>query len=350
MDKKSDLPSVQTPTIQGVYEVGIGVTDLPTQIAYWQQFGYQVSQTGDLDRDKAQQLYGVYSPLRSVRLGHQLADHGLIRLMAWQTPTGEGLGLQTMKLIGNRWATTLTADLLNLFNHIEVAAHQGLPLRYTAPEWSIIYQSTPAPQPFVQTLVGVRESLLLQPLARQVLFQRFNYSLPEYGQIHPASLFQTSQITHVGMVIQADSGDVLDFYEQVLGLLRARDGIRDSYESNPAARPIFDLQLGDTYITTDFDDPRSSATDIQVMRSGRLKIICFPRTVPLANVSSVPGHLGMSLYTYRVSHISEYWQRVNHSNAQSVTEIWLNEFGEPSFSFIAPDGYFWTLVGTSTPG
>jgi hypothetical protein len=28
-----------------------------------------------------------------------------------------------------------------------------------------------------------------------------------------------------------------------------------------------------------------------------------------------------------------------------VTDVIENEFGEPSFSFIAPDGTFWTLVG-----
>lgn len=52
----------------------------------------------------------------------------------------------------------------------------------------------------------------------------------------------------------------------------------------------------------------------------------------------------MSLYTYRVSSIAEYFQRVKASNAQKITEIVANELGEQSFSFIAPDGYFWTLI------
>jgi hypothetical protein len=29
---------------------------------------------------------------------------------------------------------------------------------------------------------------------------------------------------------------------------------------------------------------------------------------------------------------------------KKITEIVANEFGEQSFSFIAPDGYFWTLI------
>jgi uncharacterized glyoxalase superfamily protein PhnB len=45
-----------------------------------------------------------------------------------------------------------------------------------------------------------------------------------------------------------------------------------------------------------------------------------------------------------VSSIAEYFQRVKASNAQTITEIVANEFGEQHFSFIAPDGYFWTFI------
>jgi uncharacterized glyoxalase superfamily protein PhnB len=52
----------------------------------------------------------------------------------------------------------------------------------------------------------------------------------------------------------------------------------------------------------------------------------------------------MSLYTYRVRGLEVYFNRVKASAAQKVTEIVDNEFGEQSFSFVAPDGYFWTLI------
>jgi hypothetical protein len=45
-----------------------------------------------------------------------------------------------------------------------------------------------------------------------------------------------------------------------------------------------------------------------------------------------------------VSSIAEYFQRVKASNAQKIIEIVANEFREQSFSFIAPDAYFWTLI------
>ena len=35
--------------------------------------------------------------------------------------------------------------------------------------------------------------------------------------------------------------------------------------------------------------------------------------------------------------------KVIESEATKMTPIVINEFGEKSFSFVAPDGYFWTL-------
>ncbi|MHC5821996.1 MAG: VOC family protein, partial [Nostoc sp.] len=72
----------------------------------------------------------------------------------------------------------------------------------------------------------------------------------------------------------------------------------------------------------------------------------FPEDINLESrfEAAQPGSLGMSLYTYRVKGIQEYCDRIKASIAQKVTEIISNEFGEKSFSFVAPDGYFWTLL------
>jgi len=40
--------------------------------------------------------------------------------------------------------------------------------------------------------------ILLQPLTRQVLFQRFGYNLPDYGHINHDAALQTSQFTKEG--------------------------------------------------------------------------------------------------------------------------------------------------------
>ncbi len=333
------------PTIEGIYEVCIGVNDPIPMVQYWEQFGYRIGQVGNLTASTAKDLYGVDSALRSLRLYHQDADHGLIRLMIWENPTNEGLKLTPMKVKGNRWATILTADVLNILNHAEKAAQDGLPVKYINPQWTVIYQAQKG-LPFVDSLVGVREMMLLQPLTRQIFFQRFNYTVPKYGKINQSAAFKTSQVTHMGMVIQDDSKETLRFYEEVLGLLRTQDDIESTYENASAGRPIFDLQPGERFWVTSFDDPRSSKSDWRLARSGRMYIIRFPEEMELENQfdKARPGSLGMSLYTYRVRGLKEYLKRITASTAQKVTDIKLNEFGEESFSFVAPDGYFWTMI------
>jgi catechol 2,3-dioxygenase-like lactoylglutathione lyase family enzyme len=334
----------QQPTIGGIYEVCIGVPEPSAAIRYWQQFGYRVERSGALAADAAQRLYGVNSALASLRLAHQQADHGLIRLLTWERPTGAGLGLQRMRALGSRWGAMLTADLYEVVNHIEVAAEAGHPLVYYEPHRNVIYQTAADSQPFIDRLPCVRELALIQPTSRQVLFQRYGYTMPYYGQINASAQFKTSQITHVGLVAQGGP-DLVDFYEQSLGLLRARDGLTSSYE-DVGSRLIFDLQPGESYICTDFDDPRSDPSDLQRTRSGRLKIIRFPPAAVLEDCRAAarPGCLGLSLYTYRVREIAAYHRRVTNSPASDVMAVTANEFGEPSFSFVAPDGYAWTLV------
>jgi catechol 2,3-dioxygenase-like lactoylglutathione lyase family enzyme len=346
----------QNPTlsIQGIYEVCVGVSaslpQLLAQIQYWQQFGYRIGEVGELSAEVAIALYNVNSPLQSIRLYHQSADHGLLRLMAWAHPSNEGLNLSSMKLNGNRWATMLTSDILNLLNHAEEAANSGLPIRFTPAYWEVIYNKERKSQPFREPAIGVREMMMIQPLTRQVFFERFNYTMPEYGTINPQALFQTSQITHMGMVIQDDRKETLNFYEDVLGLLRSRDDVETSYDSSQAGRALFDLNPGERFWVTSFDDPRSSITDWQRARSGRLYIIRFPEAIeiPEAFERACPGCLGISLYTYRVTALEQWRDRICASSATQVTAIQLNEFGEASFSFIAPDGYYWTLVAADS--
>lgn len=95
----------------------IGVTETILAIQYWQQFGYRIGQIGELNTETAYQLYGVNSSLKAIPLYHQEADHGLIRLMTWQQPTNSSLGISSMKIQGNRWATALTTDVLGILNH-----------------------------------------------------------------------------------------------------------------------------------------------------------------------------------------------------------------------------------------
>ncbi len=340
--------ATEPPPISGVYEIGIGATDPEPVIAYLAQFGYQRlndDDAGSFDAAAAKALYGVSSALTSIRLGHQDADHGLYRIMVWDAPRNDGLGLAPMKVVGGRWGAAVTRDVYAILNHAEDADAASMPVRYVAPQRQEIYPMGGEHRPFLDPAVCVREMLLIQPHARQILFQRYGYELPHYGSIAEEGHLRTSQVTHAGMVVQGGP-ELLRFYDEVLGLLRARDGHR-SDDSEPASKAIFDLRPGEAYISTDFDDPRSVPSDLQKVRSGRLKIIRFlpdGPTLPDLRDRSRPGSIGFALYTYRVRDIEMYHRRVSESAANEVTPILRNELGERSFSFVAPDGYFFSLI------
>ncbi|RMH34611.1 MAG: VOC family protein [Acidobacteria bacterium] len=340
--------SNKTPTIGGVYEVGIGAgsqTDEKWLIAYFERFGYRVGKIGSLSAEEAEKLYGVRSALRSIRLLHQDSDHGLIRIMIWEKPVNEGLGLSPMNVLGNRWGAMLTADIYNIQNHTEEAIAQGMPIYYVPPQRAEIYKLEKRPIPFLENYAAVREMCLIQPLTRQIIFQRFGYSLPFYGKINPDSFFKSSQITHFGMVIYKNQENI-DFYGDVLGLLKVKeDSDYVSTYDEPSARAIFQLEKHQKYGATDFDNPLSSKDPTKAL-SGRLKIIWFSPDSKLEDkfAYSKPGSLGYSLYTYKVTNIEHYHRKVKESKATNVTQILTNEFGEKSFSFVAPDGYFWTIL------
>ena len=333
--------------ISGVFEVCIGTRDADSGIAYWKQFGFHVALQGELPADKVEILYGVHSQLLSFRLHHQDSDHGLVRIMVWDNPINEGLGLRKMRILGNRWGAMMTDDVLAIANHAELAKASGQALEFLGPLWDVIYDTGKAFEPFVDRPIGVREMMMIRPESRQFLFQRYNYHLPDYGKIAPEAPLRTSQFTHVGIIIQDDSLEVLRFYDEVLGLLRFNDEEWIStYDSTVTGREIFQIVRGEEYGSFNFDDPRSSKEDFQKARSGRLKVIRYPETLDVedAREFSRPGCLGFSLYTYAVRDIDDYHRRVSQSSARNVTSVVVNEFGERSFSLTAPDGYFWTLV------
>jgi catechol 2,3-dioxygenase-like lactoylglutathione lyase family enzyme len=332
------------PAISGLYEVCIGTRDELAHIRYWQRFGYRVGEMGELSAADARRLYGVNSRLRSIRLHHQDADHGLVRLMVWETPVNDGLALSRMRVLGNRWAAMMTNDLYNVFNHVEAMSLRGSPIYFTEPLMNVMPLGGKNDLPFVDPIHAIREFAFALPETRHVIYQRFNYTRPLYGRVNESSFFRASQVTHAGLVTDC-AQEQLAFYDEVLGLLRTEDNQRSDH-TNQTARRLFELQPGESYSITSFDDPRSSR-EFAKMRSGRLIVFRFPTAVKVEEKRplSRPGSIGLSLYTLRVRDIASYHARLKGGAAAKLTEIVRNEFGERSVSFVAPDGYFWTLVG-----
>ncbi|MEB3180373.1 MAG: VOC family protein [Nostocaceae cyanobacterium] len=336
----------ETHNSNGVYELVIGLTaeDEATLIQYWEQFGFTVGKSGSLNAKAASQLYGVNSNLRSLRLHNVIGDRSSVRLMVWDEPVNQGLGLTPLKVVGSRWGTALSLDVFNVANHASDAIAAGLDVYYVPPQRNLIRRPE-AFQPFVQVNPCVHEMVLIQPLTRQVLFQRHDYTRSFSGFANRDSHFQASEFIHVGISVDCDKQH-LDFYEQVMGWTRTTKDVESKYSQ--VSRLLLELkgsENGERMFEHYFTAPVSSNTDNSPVRLGaNLEVLRFEGTLPNKLNHSRPGSLGVSLYTSRVHSIESYYQQVSASTATEITQVCENEFGEPSFSFVAPDGYFWTLL------
>ncbi|MGK7954577.1 MAG: hypothetical protein AB4063_04845 [Crocosphaera sp.] len=333
------------PSISGLYEIAIGITaaDENKLIDYWDKFGFRVNLSGNLDAEGAKKLYGVDSSLRSFRLQNQVTDRSLLRLMIWDKPVNEGLGLTSLKVVGSRWGTSLCLDVFNVANHAEDGKDLGLPIYYVPPQRNLINRPDHF-IPFHDVNPCVHEMLVIQPLTRQVIFQRHDYHRPNSGIVNPNSHFKASEFVHAGLIVDCED-ETVNFYDQVLGLVRIVDNVESGY--NTASRNLLDVKKdnpNEKMFNYYFIAPGYDLNHKNDIRSGNFEMLRFEGNLENKHTYSRPGCLGFSLYTLQVTDIDSYHQKVTESQATEITPIIMNEFGEKSFSFVAPDGYFWTLL------
>lgn len=332
-----------------VYEATVGVPDLADGLRFYENLGFSAGPMGRLSRQEARRLYGVDSSLSAIRLFHQNADHGLIRLMQWEEPTGPGLGLAPLSALGSRWATHRTDDLAHLEFHARAALSQEDgncrmvgPIGGPRPKREAHFKV----RPFWDSIRGVREFGLFLPHSRHIFYSQYAFRVPHEAVVNSNCLFRTSHMARVGLIIQQDA-QVLDFYVELFGMKRmAKPGVGDDN-----ARAMYDLPDGDIewhyYMV---EDERSSRTDYNRTLPGRIVVLQFGPRVKLADMRSESsmGCLGMSAYGFHVAElpdVEKLRERVGRSAASEVGPVCANEFGEPSFSFQAPDGYGWIVAG-----
>jgi hypothetical protein len=337
----------QAPPIAGLHEAVFGVPNLQAAIDYWRLFGFHVVADGVVPPSLAGKLYNVSSAARAVRMQHLDTDQGYVRLWQWDKPAGEGVGLVPLLTPGTRWVNSFTDDLISIYNEAEEAKLFGDPVEIIAPVIDP-YASKDNRRPmFFNTFQGVREMVVLTPVYRRVFYQLFNLVRPNLGQIAPTR-HRTSQIVIAGMTVAGDDGSWSTFYADVLRLPRWRDEFESTYQAaNHLARDIYQLKPESRYYSANFRNPLDVGVKIEMHRGGSLYVRRIPTALAKTNLieNSRPGHIGLTLFTYRVSDIKDYHARVRASSATKVSAIIKNEFGELSFSFRAPDGMDWVLVG-----
>lgn len=182
--------------------------------------------------------------------------------------------------------------------------------------------------------VGVREMFVIGSETRQAFFQRYNYTRPGYGAIASESSMGVSEGTHSSMIIQDHA--LTSFYEEVFGLAPLVYGKRSGF-SNPSTRQTLMLEDGQEFDLSAFQSPNSIV--------GLLQIYTPLYPTEDKREYAQPGSLGLCLFTFMVDDLVAFHSRVTASSATKVTPIVLNEFGEPSFGLVAPDGMYWVLIG-----
>jgi uncharacterized glyoxalase superfamily protein PhnB len=328
--------------VGGALDVCIGVPDLVEAVAYWELFGYRVGDVGKLDSAGATALYGQPGGLSAVRMWHQDADHGLVRLWQWERPSGPGLGMAPFRVHGSRWTAMELDRVARMVAHAKYHKAQGGDIRMFHPD------VLPAPgvtmSPFRRELPVAMEMAVLQPLYRQVLFERADFPSPLYGAVNHHCLLRSSQFTHLCVITCGVSADAFDFYDRVLGLQRSGDFRLSWGDVGSSGKDIFELREGEGFHMFRFDDPRSEGGISK--RSGRVILFNFAAESALEDMrgASRPGALGYTLYSLRVADVEAAHAAVRAGGASMHSGIEKNEFGETSFVAAAPDGTPWCFV------
>ena len=320
--------------ISGIFENCIGTIDAAATLKYWAEFGYQQIQQGQLSAEQSGLLYQHPAALTSWRLQNgDSAAHGLVRVMLWSQPRNAGLGKTLPMVVGSRWFASLTQDIYTIADAF-ADDNNGGDWIYTEPVRAIEGIGNQGTDLY-NRFVGVREMFAIGKETRQAFFQRYNYTRPGYGAIAPNSPLKVSEGTHSSLV-SADH-HLTSFYTEVFGLIPNEiNGKRSGYQ-NPSTRQTLILEEGQEFYLSVFSSPKDIAGGLQIYTP------LYP--TPDQREFSQPGSLGLSLFTYQVEDIQHEHQRVSNSSATYVTPIVANEFDEPSFGLVAPDGFYWVILG-----
>lgn len=331
--------------IGGIYDIGVGVTDMDAAQTLWRSCGYRPGPKGRLSAAEAKALYGVESAVTCVRMLHQDATAGLIRLMKWDKPIGPGLQMAPLRTHGCRWSVHRTDNIANAYVHGEILRQQGKPIHLVGPHYNFnLAKKAFEKKPFEEQVPASGDVLLFQPEAQLVVMTRMNFAVPKYGTINEDAPLRTSEGCHMAIVIQGNDLSVFDFYEDVIGFKRYHQ-VDIGYQPGSMASDMFELTPEESFSEVDFDDPEAGDDHTEHL-PGRLR--CFMMRSPKAPddrlARAQPGNLGYSFYSIRVGDVSAMHARVSASSATQVSEVLNDEFGTPTFSFVAPDGFTWTVM------
>ncbi len=334
--QKNNLPDTG---ISGVYEVVQAVEDLDFAIKYFGEFGFTVIDSSEIDAITASRVYGVDSALKSYRLQNGNIDsHGLLRLLVWDTPLGQGVGYSPPETIGQRMSVMRTKDIFRIYDIFSAARSDGKHWLPTYPVSDDLFDLDDGEKSFFNKPVIVRENAVYGAFFNHVFFQRYGYHIPGYGTIGDKSPLRTSEFTHHDFIISAPDMSVLSYLSSALGL-KAEDVPELDGDWSKGPKAVFKMGDGEAHWYQGFVSPNNIC--------GKLKF--FLPTSQKTDKSHLQklGHLGITMHTFYTEKLDLVYKLVQEHNLDP-TAIQSNEYKERSFVFTCPAGCTWQLIEKGT--
>jgi hypothetical protein len=323
--------------ISGVYEVIVGTATPQFHIKYFAEYGFAVVDSASLSKEETFKIYGINSALKSYRLQNgEIDSHGLLRLLAWENPLGNGVGYSNPETIGSRMAVMKTKDIIRITDIYKMLRFEKqekwLPTEPLFDDPLRINKN--GETNFFKPPTGVRENAIYGEYFTHVFFQRYGYEIPGYGTINPNAPLKTSEFTHHDWFVQLDSMQQLNYLQTALGLKAEKSPEVDGdWLKGPKA--VFKMEDGYTHWYQGFVSPNNIC--------GKLKFFIPRSPKPNRDKEQKIGSLGISLHSFYTPKLDMVFALVQQHGFKPFA-ITKNEFGERSFVFVGTGNLAFQLI------
>ncbi len=323
--------------ISGLYEVMLGTDDAAYAKKYFADFGFKEVKKATISADEALKLYGVNSKLTSYRLQNGHTDsHGLVRVLEWEQPLGDGVGYAPVETIGSRIAVMMTHDIFRLYDIYQTARDVGKKLWLpTEPIADDLFGLNTGEKDFFNRPILVRENAVYGEFFNHIFFQRYGYEIPGYGTIENDTKLKTSEFTHHDFIINASSMEAMDYLSTVLGL-QAEDAPQLDGDWLKGPKRVFQMEPGFSHWYQGFVSPNNIC--------GKMKFFIPNGTKTNKSDQQRVGEKGITLHSFYTPKLDMVYQLAEKHEGLKITPVTKNEFNEASFIIRDTAGVTWQII------
>ncbi len=323
--------------ISGLYEVMLGTDNATYAKKYFADFGFKEVKKATISADEALKLYGVNSKLTSYRLQNGHTDsHGLVRILEWEQPLGDGVGYAPVETIGSRIAVMMTHDIFRLYDIYQTARDVGKKLWLpTEPIADDLFGLNTGEKDFFNRPILVRENAVYGEFFNHIFFQRYGYEIPGYGTIKNDTKLKTSEFTHHDFIINTSSMEAMDYLSTVLGL-QAEDAPQLDGDWLKGPKRVFQMEPGFSHWYQGFVSPNNIC--------GKMKFFIPNGTKTNKSDQQRVGEKGITLHSFYTPKLDMVYLLAEKHEGLKITPVTKNEFNEASFIIRDTAGVTWQII------